>query len=499
MAGRKWLSRASGVLLPVFSLPGPGGIGCFSSQARQFIDLLAEAGQKWWQILPLGTTGFGDSPYQSFSSYAGNLYFIDPEELLKQGLLQTDEVADYYDRFSDSPPIDYGRLFQERNKLLRLAFSRYTADASLHAFIRREETWLQDYALFMTIKEMQGGLPWTLWPERLRDREGAALAEVIETSPQEYHFHIWAQFEFQREWRALKAYANERKVEIIGDLPIYAANDSADVWANRHLFDVAADGQGIMVSGCPPDSFSPLGQLWGNPIYKWEVHEAEGYKWWKARLAYCFELYDAVRIDHFRGIESFYQIPAEATSALEGSWVKGPGRKFFDALDPDGSRRIIAEDLGYLTPEVRELLAQTGYPGMKIIEFAFDSREEGNYLPYTYVPNSVVYTGTHDNEPLLGWYRSLNRLDKARLYDYIGIEETSDVKVCDMLLTLSFSSVSDLCVTPLYDLMFLGNEARINTPSTVGTNWGWRMAESDLEGPSWAALLARKTKIYGRI
>lgn len=495
--------RASGVLLPLFSLPGPGGIGCFSDCVCQFARQLSRAGQKYWQILPLGVTGFGDSPYQSFSSFAGNPYFIDLHRLFRDELLSATELESYDQLFHNLTRIDYALLYSERLAILRRASCRFFAQGgdatpAFRDFLAEHQAWLPDFGLFMTIKAKHGGLPWQEWSAELRDREQAALHEFLRVNQQEYQHQIWMQFEFFRQWAELKSYINSLGISVIGDLPIYAAGDSADVWSNRFLFEVDAKGDSLRVSGCPPDAFAPEGQVWGNPLYDWSANAATGYAWWKARLKHNFSLYDVIRFDHFRGLESYFVIPAGAGNALAGSWEKGPGLEFFKAVDPDREFLIIAEDLGYLTQEVKDLLQATGFPGMKIIEFAFDSREAGDYYPYTYVPNSVVYTGTHDNEPLLSWYRKLESRDKQQLWDYLGPVDHEERAVCEALMNLSFASVCDYCITPLWDLLFLGEEARINTPSTLGGNWAWRMSEADLAESSWVDFLAGRTQIYGR-
>ena len=419
--------RASGILLPVSSLPGPYGIGCFSAAARAFVDWLAAAGQTMWQILPLGPTSYGDSPYQSFSTFAGNPYFIDPDTLAAAGLLTAAECA-AADCAAAPDDIDYGLLYQKRRGLLRRAFARWRAGGgeqtpAYGAFLRANAAWLDDYALFTAIKAAQGGAPWDAWPDPLRLRAPAALAEARRTLAEDCAFERFIQFEFDAQWRALKAYANGKGVRIVGDIPIYVAFDSADTWANPALFQLDADRRPTGVAGVPPDGFSATGQLWGNPLYDWPVHEKTGYRWWIARMAACFDRYDIVRIDHFRGFDEYFCVPAGAPDARSGVWRPGPGMALFRALRKAlGDRPVIAEDLGYLTDSVRKLVADCGFPGMKVLEFAFDSRDSSganDYLPHNYPVNCVVYTGTHDNETAAGWYESILPQERAAVCRYL--------------------------------------------------------------------------------
>ena len=490
------MQRSAGILLPVSSLPSPYGIGCFSQEAYDFVDWLKEAGQTYWQILPLGVTSYGDSPYQSFSAFAGNPYFISLDALVGEGVLTAAECKKAnFGRKADD--IDYSRLYAERGRLLRLAYSRSDIghNEAFTAFCEKNKWWLDDFALFMAVKGRFEGKPWIEWAEDIRLRWQPAMDYYRRELYFEVEYHKYLQFKFDQQWRRLKAYANSKGIRIIGDIPIYVALDSADAWANPGLFQLDKDNIPTAVAGVPPDGFSPTGQLWGNPLYRWEAHRATGYQWWITRLWYCFELYDVVRIDHFRGFESYYSIPAGNKTATGGHWEKGPDRDFINAMHENlGEGGIIAEDLGYLTPEVKAMLSASGYPGMKIMQFAFDSRESGNYLPHTYHRNSVVYTGTHDNVTTEGWRTNASAEDVAYACRYLRCqpEELTEAMICACL-----ASVSDTAVIPLADWLHLGSEARINTPSTQGSNWQWRLTCPLPE--ALAGHIAQLTVLYERV
>ena len=489
--------RACGVLMPVFSLPSPYGIGAFSKEAYRFVDFLEQAGQSLWQILPLGPTGYGDSPYQSFSTYAGNPYFIDLEALVEKGWLTKEECAAC--DFGESPDrIEYDKIYRMRFALLRRAYenSGIEADSGFAAFCEKNAWWLEDYALYMAVKKSFGGASWFSWEEDIKLRRPAALAAYQEKCRDEIGFYRFVQYLFQSQWFALKAYANRKNIRIIGDIPIYVAADSADVWAGRELFQLTRDGTPKAVAGCPPDFFSATGQLWGNPLYDWAYHQRTDYAWWMKRIGYCYELYDVLRIDHFRGFDEYYSIPYGDLTAENGHWEKGPGIAIFETMKRRlGKRAVIAEDLGFLTDTVIGLVKKSGFPGMKVLQFAFDSREEGNYMPYYYPENSVVYTGTHDNDTIMGWYGSLKKEDKAVAREYLNIRSSKDVHF--VFIREALKSVAATAVIPMQDYLALGSEARINTPSTLGGNWVWRVRE-ELFTEELAKRMRVLAKLYGR-
>lgn len=489
--------RVCGVLMPVFCLPSPYGIGAFSKEAYEFVDFLEQAGQRLWQILPLGPTGYGDSPYQSFSTYAGNPYFIDLEALIKKGWLTKEECTAC--DFGELPDrIDYDKIYQMRFALLRKAYdnSGIESDGGFVDFCEKNAWWLEDYALYMAVKRSFGGASWFFWDEDIKLRRPEALAAYREKCPEEIGFYRFEQYLFQSQWFELKAYANQKKIRIIGDIPIYVAADSADVWAGRELFQLAEDGTPKAVAGCPPDFFSATGQLWGNPLYDWEYHKKTDYDWWMKRIGYCYALYDILRIDHFRGFDEYYSIPYGDLTAEGGQWEKGPGIDIFETMKRKlGDREVIAEDLGFLTDSVIELVRNSGFPGMKVLQFAFDSREAGNYMPYYYPVNSVVYTGTHDNDTIMGWYDSLKEEDKALAKEYLDIRSKEDIHL--VFIREALRSVAATAVIPLQDYLALGSEARINTPSTLGGNWVWR-AEKEMFTKELAGQMRALGKLYGR-
>ena len=483
--------RESGVLLPVASLPSAYGIGCFSKEAYAFVDWLKAAGQSCWQILPLGPTSCGDSPYQSFSTFAGNPYFIDLEDLTARGYL-TKEFCDGFDFGNHEEYIDYDKLYQNRRIVLQKAWenSRIAEDEEFQAFVEENSYWLKDSF---------EGVCWIEWDEDIKVRRPEALRRYRKKYAQEMEFYQFQQYMFHVQWKKLKAYANEKGIKIIGDIPIYVAFDSADAWANPKLFQFDENSNPIAVAGCPPDAFSADGQLWGNPLYDWEYHKKTGYKWWMKRLAACFELYDVVRIDHFRAFDAYYSIPAGAKTAQTGSWEPGPGYGLFAAMKKNlGDKRVIAEDLGFLTPSVLELVKQTGYPGMKVLQFAFDSREESDYLPHNYPHNCVVYTGTHDNDTTLGWYGALVQHDKDFCKRYLHLAGLDDREAAWEIIRAAIGSVADLAVIPMQDYLGLGSEARINIPSTLGNNWKWRMKKGVCtEELAWR--MRELARLYGRV
>lgn len=491
--------RRSGMLLPIAGLPSPYGIGCFSKEAYEFVDMLERADQTLWQILPLGPTGYGDSPYQSFSTFAGNPYFIDLNQLIGQGLLTTKE-CEKYDWGNDKGYIDYQKIYESRFKILRTVFERseIQKEQGFCGFCKENAYWLLDYALYMAVKNHFGGKSWSEWDEDIRLRKPEAMESYGEKLSQEVLFYQYLQFVFANQWGDLKSYANRKGISIIGDIPIYVAFDSADTWANPALFQLDENNEPVAVAGCPPDGFSATGQLWGNPLYRWEYHRETQYSWWVQRTAHCFKLYDIVRIDHFRGFDEYYAIPYGNLTAENGKWLKGPGIELFEVLRKRlGKLNIIAEDLGYLTDSVRQLLKESGYPGMKVLEFAFDSREESDYLPHNYERNCIVYTGTHDNDTLQGWYESISEGDRNVSVRYLNNQYTKREEIHWDFVCLAMRSVADTCVIPVQDYLGLGHESRINTPSTLGNNWIWRMQE-DAFSDDLVARISNLTKLYSR-
>jgi len=491
--------RKSGILLPVASLPSRYGIGCFSKEAYDFIDKLKEAGQSYWQILPLGPTGYGDSPYQSFSTFAGNPYFIDPEDLIARGYV-TREQCEAYDFGDALGEIDYEKIYRSRFKLLQEAYesSKIGESAEFQEFVRQNAFWLEEYALYMAVKDSFDSVCWVEWEEDIRLRRPEAMAEYRRKLAKEIESYQFQQYLFQLQWEKLKNYANERGVKIIGDIPIYVAFDSSDAWAHPELFQFDEECKPVAVAGCPPDAFAVTGQLWGNPLYRWEYHRETDYQWWTERMQHCFSLYDVVRIDHFRGFDEYYSIPAGEPTAEHGTWEKGPGYELFQVLEETlGKRQVIAEDLGFLTDSVIELVKRSGYPGMKILQFAFDSREESDYLPHNYTQNAVVYTGTHDNDTILGWYATMDGEDKELCNRYLNLENCDAGELHWAFIRAALASVADLAVIPMQDYLGLGPEARINIPSTLGNNWRWRMGNGDFTA-ELAEKIKEMTKLYGR-
>lgn len=488
--------RAAGVLLPVSSLYSPYGIGSFGDAAREWIDFLARAGQSYWQVLPIGPTSYGDSPYQSFSAFAGNPYFIDLDTLCKQGLLRKSEYA-YLNWGSNPAKVDYAAIYKNREAVLRMAYARFKGKTALESFCAKNP-WVQEYALYMSIKATMGHKSWIEWDAPLRDRQPGALEKCKANLAQDIEYHIFVQHLFFEQWNAIREYAAAAGVQIIGDIPIYVAMDSADVWAGKEMFQLGPEGLPTEISGCPPDAFSADGQLWGNPLYNWQAMKQDGYSWWVKRMQASFELYDVLRIDHFRGIESYCAIPYGEPTAQNHRWRQGPGIDFVNAMNKAVPQaRIIAEDLGYLTDDVRKLLKDSGYPGMKVLQFAFDSREENDYSPYNYDVNFIVYTGTHDNDTTAGWAYSAPEADVEYAMEYLGIQNRRQVAGAFVRLAMQTRAV--LSVIPMQDWLELGSETRMNTPSTIGgSNWRWRLAANQLN-TALASGMQRMARIYGRL
>jgi len=493
------MKRSSGILLHISSLPSPYGIGNLGQAARDFIDFLSVAGQRYWQLLPTAPTGYGDSPYQAASAFAGNPYFIDPEQLLEEGLLTRWELDIPWG--TDPAQTDYGRLYEVRLPLLRKAFERAEADQdkNFEDFCSREAEWLEDYALFMAVKTHFGGKPWLEWDADIRLRQPEAMARYSGLLQQDIAFHKWLQYRFFRQWEALRRYAGEKGISIIGDIPIYVPMDSADVWSCPGNYQLREDCTPVVVAGCPPDGFSEDGQLWGNPIYDWEKMKKDGFSWWMRRIGATARLFDVVRIDHFRGIESYWSIPAGDKTARNGRWVKGPGMALVDAIRTAyPNTAFIAEDLGFLTPEVKALVKDSGFPGMKILEFAFDIREPGDYLPHNYEENCVCYTGTHDNATLRQWYEESTEemLDRTFARKYMNLTDGEDF--CEAIILLGMESCADLFMVQMQDYLRLGGEARMNEPGVMKMqNWRWRMLPN-AASPQLAEEIAALTKKAGR-
>lgn len=491
--------RASGVLLPISSIPSEYGIGCFSKEAYEFVDQLVEAGQRYWQILPLGPTGYGDSPYQSFSTFAGNPYFIDLEALIKEGLLTESECREC-DWGENRSYVDYEKLYQSRFKLLRKAYERFdwAQDPELTEFEKENIDWLDNYCTYMAIKNHQGGAGWNEWPHELKNREPKALKEAQKALEDEIQFYRVQQYWFEKQWHKLKTYANKKGIKIIGDVPIYVAFDSADTWSNPSLFQFDDENKPKTVAGCPPDAFSATGQLWGNPLYDWKYHKSTGYTWWTQRMVHCMERYDVARIDHFRGFDEYYAIPYGDETARNGKWEKGPGLELFRILKARiENLEVIAEDLGFLTDSVLEMLEGTGFPGMKVLQFAFDDSENSAYLPHKYEKNCVVYTGTHDNETTKGWLERLQGHERSFVREYINCYDKPVNDCVWGLIRTALASVADLAIIPIQDYLCLGNEARMNAPSTLGDNWKWRLEKNQISDTTLYHM-SELARIYGR-
>jgi 4-alpha-glucanotransferase len=493
------LHRSSGVLMHLTSLPSPCGIGTMGKEAYRFADFLHQAGQRYWQILPLGPTGFGDSPYQSFSSFAGNPYLIDLDLLAEEGLLLPEEYRSL-DWGDDPSLVDFEKIYHNRFQVLRLAYERgyLSHQDALGQFIKEHSVWLFDYALFMALKEHFQGACWQDWPLEIRLRKPSAMRRYHDELRDQVNFYMFLQYLFYRQWTELRRYVNELGISIIGDIPLYVALDSADAWANPKVFWLDEDGRPVCVAGCPPDYFSPTGQLWGNPLYDWEYLRHTGYKWWLGRLSGALRFYDVVRIDHFRGFEAYYSIPYGSATAEHGEWRKGPDFSFFRAVKRrlGSNLSVIAEDLGLITPEVRALLEKTGFPGMKVLEFAFDSDESNPYLPHNYTRNCVAYVGTHDNDTLRGWAATCGPWILQNATDYLNLTEKEGLNFG--MIRGVMSSVADLAIVQMQDYLDLDTSARMNAPSQVGGNWQWRMLPDAIPA-DLAPRIRAMTQRYGRL
>ena len=489
--------RRSGILMHITSLPSAYGVGTMGKQAYAFMDFLAKAGQQVWQILPLNPTGYGDSPYQSCSAFAGNHYLIDLDMLVEEGLLEPHEPASV--NWGDNHnKVDFGLLYQNRLNILRMAYDRFRDDRALDTFCLENSDWLPDFALYMALKDARCGAPWYQWEAPVKHRQPEAIWQARKAHQDQIRFYSFVQYLFYKQWNSLLTYAHNKGICIIGDVPIYVPMDSVDVWCDPELFQLDSALQPVAVAGCPPDAFAEDGQLWGNPLYRWDVMEKDGYRWWIRRLTAAGKLYDAVRLDHFRGFEAYWSVPYGDTTARNGQWVKGPGMDFVRTLKEKLPHlSFIAEDLGFLTQEVLDLRDESGWPGMKILEFAFDSREPSEYLPHTYIQNTVCYTGTHDNMTMGQWFREADPEAVSYAASYMRLTEQEGY-VWGAIRTV-LSSVSDMAIVQLQDYLELGGEARMNFPGTSnGTNWTWR-ADPGSFSDALAERIYAITRLYGRL
>lgn len=492
------MKRASGILMPITALPSKYGIGTLGKEARNFVDFLVRCKQTYWQILPIGPTSYGDSPYQSFSSYAGNPYLIDLDDLHKDGYLNLSEYTKEY--WGDNPEkVDYGNLYQVRFKVLKKATDRLNEKKpdEYQKFLNDESFWLNDYALFMSIKMSLGGVGLKDWPKELRMRYPEAIKDAESRLSDDIMFWKAVQFFFFKQWAKLKQYANDNGILMIGDIPIYVALDSVEVWTEPHQFQLNKKGDPKDVAGCPPDGFSPDGQLWGNPLYAWNNMKKDHYDWWCRRIKQQSRFYDLIRIDHFRGFAGYYSIPAKDKTARNGRWRKGPGIDFFREVEQRiGKINIIAEDLGFLTPDVIEMVKESGYPGMKVLLFAFDSRDTGSgYLPHMYNNKCIAYTGTHDNETVIGWIKSADKAGVRMATEYLHL--TKEEGYNWGMIRGVMESVADTAIIPLQDYLGLDDSARFNIPSTLGGNWMWRCSSKQLS-KALSKKIAHITELYGR-
>ena len=495
MAKKTWMGRAAGVLLPVSSLPSKYGIGNFGQAAREWVDFLVQAEQRYWQVLPLGPTSFGDSPYQSYSAFAGEPLYIDLDQLAEAGPLKKG-ACKRVEWGEDPSHVDYDVVRTGRKKLLRKAFKNFEDKKALEAFRQENAEWVEDYALYMALKDKNKGRPWTEWKKGLRLRDPAALEECREKYKEDVDYYVFTQYLFFQQWGALKEYANQRGVKIIGDAPIYVAMDSADVWAQPGLFQLDEKNVPTEVSGCPPDAFTADGQLWGNPLYDWGAMRDDGFGWWIRRIDGAGKLYDVIRIDHFRGFANYWAVPYGQPTAKNGRWIAGPGMDLIERLNGWFPQlEFIAEDLGYPTPEVAQLLRESGWPGMKVLEFAFDSRDSSGYLPHAYTPHCICYTGTHDNSPLALWRQEAAPEDVAHAVEYLALTEQEGFHWG--IIRGGMSSVAELFVAQMQDYLGLGEGNRMNIPGTQGGNWTWRLLPGELSD-ALSVRIDRMTALYGR-
>ena len=496
------MKRYAGVLLSVTSLPSKYGIGCFDQAAYDFVDWLEKAGQRYWQILPLGATSHGgsdDSPYQAYSAFAGNPYLISLDALVEEGVL-TKEECEAADFGSNPAKVDFDKLHENRFTLLHKAYERIhiSENPRFRTFCQKNDWWLDDYALFMALKGFFNEAPFRSWPEDIRMHWGFARDYYNRELYFDIEFQKYLQFQFMEQWSRLKAYANAKHIQIVGDIPIYVSPDGADVWAHPELFQLDEHNAPTAIAGCPPDAFAADGQVWGNPLYRCDYHRATGYDWWVTRMWHSFQLYDVVRIDHFRGFDEYFSIPATESTAKNGHWEKGPGMELFRAIHARlGDVQVIAEDLGLMTDGVRKLVRDSGYPNMKVLQFAVDPADiacSNDYWPHNYNANCVVYTGTHDNETVAGWYAGLSAAAKKQVRDYLCNHDTPEAEMYKVLINLAMTSVAKDCIVPIQDHLGLPNTARMNQPGTVGFNWRWRLQPGQLTDALAEEVLAVTTR-----
>ncbi len=494
------MNRESGILMPIFSLASRFGIGCFSKEAYDFVDFLEMSGQGYWQVLPFGPTGYGNSPYQPYSAFAGNPYFISLEDLIQEGLLKWEDVNGV-DFGSDQEKVDYGKLYENRFEVLKKAYFNFIEGDDTEEFdeYRKEQAfWLEDFALYLAIKDDQGGKSWLEWPDDLRTRDEKALKKIKEEFNDLIGFREFLQFKFDEQWKKLHDYAAKKNVKIIGDLPFYTAMDSADVWANPEVFMMDEDGEPKAVAGCPPDAFSRQGQLWGNPIYDWAALKKDDYSWWIKRIERNYQWYDCIRIDHFHGFAEYYAVPYGDKTAENGKTYKGPGMDLFRALEKKfGKLDMIAEDLGTVTEDNVKLLEDSGLPGMKVLQYGFTSWDSC-YVNHRHTKNSVVYTGTHDNTPTFAWVQEISRGELDFTRRYINSMNTDYGALVWDIIREAYRSVADLCIIPLVDYLCKGKEARINTPGTAEGNWQWRLTPNYLS-EDLARSIRALAEVYSRI
>lgn len=496
---QKEFERSAGILMPVSSLPSPYGIGTFGKSAYEFVENLVCARQKYWQVLPLGPTSYGDSPYASFSAFAGNPYFIDLDLLIEEGLLDKSYVDSFKWNMEDLY-VDYGLIYNSRFTVLKTAFenSHHKEKKEYKEFLKDNDFWLDGYCLYSACKKRFEYRSWQEWDEDIKFRKDTSVRLYMEELSEDIDFYRFIQFKFFEQWKKLKNYANDRGIKIIGDIPIYAAMDSSDVWQNTDIFQLDKELNPTKVAGVPPDVFSETGQRWGNPLYDWEKLEEKDFEWWRRRMEHSAGMYDVIRIDHFIGMVKYYSIPAEDEDARNGKWIKGPGMKLIQAINESvGDKKIIAEDLGVKIPEVMQLLKKSGYPGMKVMEFAFDGDRKNEHLPYNWTANTVAYGGTHDNDTLVGFFKGLQPWELGYIREYTECRNGTIEDIVDKVFKTAYESVADLVIFQMQDVLKVGNIGRMNLPSSMGTNWRWRMTQGQFS-PEKIERLRYLCDIYGR-